>query len=199
MEEILMSFNPEELKLVLSGKATINIRKSKPKLSTPFKVYVYETRGKTKWCNKCDKKNNCYAFSRGKACFEGRGKIVGECVCDRIYFRNCDIHDFDTITLEELSEWSCKSEDELLKFADRGNLFGWHISNLVIYDKPRELSEFYTKCSKYDLDKKEVYKAHCTDCGNKHGIAPCKYINQRWCIPLKRPPQSWCYVEKKGA
>ena len=70
----------------------------------------------------------------------------------------------------------------------------------LIFDKKSILKNSKTCacCTSTDyLDKKEVYESHCTDCGNEHGIAPCKYINQKWCIPLKRPPQSWCYCESE--
>ncbi len=58
------------------------------------------------------------------------------------------------------------------------NGYGWHISNLVIYDKPKELSEFYVPVKDYW----ETYD-------------PSNYINGCWQKPLQRPPQSWCYVE----
>lgn len=47
-------------------------------------------------------------------------------------------------------------------------LYGWHISDLKIYDKPRELSEFYKPCS----------------CSEKKSIT--------------RAPQSWQYIEDLG-
>lgn len=61
-------------------------------------------------------------------------------------------------------------------------LYGWHISDLKIYDKPRELREFKKSnrdCFYADLG---LAKRDCPDCKNSG------------CF-LERPPQSWCYVE----
>ena len=97
----------------------------------------------------------------------------------------------------EFEKKTCLKANEIVVYLKGFYGYGWHISDLVIYDKPKELSEFYAKCNKFDLDKKEVYEAHCTDCGNEYGIAPCEYINKKWCIPVTKPPQSWCYVESE--
>lgn len=51
---------------------------------------------------------------------------------------------------------------------DKGRCYGWHMSNLRIYDTPRELSEF----------------TGLRD--TRFGAAP---------YDIKRAPQSWCYVE----
>lgn len=61
------------------------------------------------------------------------------------------------------------------------NGYGWHISDLKIYDKPRELSEF---------------NRYCPD--NVHSCATCRaggYTGMR-CTPITRPPQSWFYVKE---
>ena len=57
----------------------------------------------------------------------------------------------------------------LWDYGKGATLYGWHISNLKIYDDPKQLSEF-----------KGVRKT-------KFGYAP---------VEIKRPPQSWCYVEE---
>ncbi len=63
--------------------------------------------------------------------------------------------------------------------------YGLHISNLIIYDKPKELGEFKKinrDCRYADLG---LAKRDCPECQNKE------------CF-LARPPQSWCYVEMVG-
>lgn len=40
----------------------------------------------------------------------------------------------------------CLSADELKRYANGKPLYGWHISDLVIYGKPKALSEFRTVC-----------------------------------------------------
>lgn len=63
-----------------------------------------------------------------------------------------------------------QTEKEFRYYAfGREAMYGWHISDLKIYDIPKELSEF-----------KGLRKT-------KFGYEP---------VEIKRPPQSWCYVEK---
>lgn len=38
---ILMSIRPEWCDLILQGKKTVEVRKTRPKMKTPFKVYIY--------------------------------------------------------------------------------------------------------------------------------------------------------------
>lgn len=95
----------------------------------------------------------CYIYeTKAKG---GCGKVIGEFVCDNIY-------DCRDLRLDDV----CLTIEEWLKYTDghKGIVYGWHISDLKIYDKPKELSEF----SKYGFDEP---------------------------VPLKRPPQSWMYVE----
>lgn len=174
-KSVLMSIHPKWCELIASRKKTIEVRKTKPKLDEPFKCYIYCTRYKKG--KLIFKKGNKFL---GYKLTEVNGKVIGEFVCDKVYFRNCDMHDFDTITLEELSELSLVTQDDLLKYADRGNLCGWHISNLTIYDKPKELSEFTHACP-------DNVKA-CKMCHHT--------IDGMRCKPITRPPQSWCYVEE---
>ena len=125
MKSILISIQPYWVFLIIAKKLgwnikqekTIEVRKSHPKDVNWDKVAKI-------YCSQ-DKKS----FSRIPKEYQPLmkqflGKVIGEFVCNKVYFRNCDLHDFDTISLEELSELSCVSEDNLLKYADRGNLFG---------------------------------------------------------------------------
>ena len=170
MKSVLICIQPQWCELIANGKKTIEVRKTRPKLDAPFKVYIYETKGKKQY------------FSQPLPIpyNEGQGKVVGEFVCDRISpiampgYELVDVVDCET---------SCLSPKEMLDYAGGKPLDGWHISNLVIYDKPKELSEFHiTGCQgcKY----KDTY--HCKfHCRGKRRI--------------KRPPQSWCYVEEGSA
>ena len=73
-------------------------------------------------------------------------------------------------------------------------MYGWHISNLVIYDKPKELSEFYRKCEKFPCEGCEHLKYQRVNADEYD--YDCEFFNYH--IPIKRPPQSWCYVEERG-
>lgn len=76
----------------------------------------------------------------------------------------------------DILEGSCLTLDELFDYGKWKTLYGWHISDLVIYDKPKELREFKKTCKETNL----CYPDNCNRCG--------------WNI-LLRPPQSWFYIE----
>lgn len=193
MKSVLISIQPKWCELIASGKKTVEVRKTKPKLETPFKVYIYETLGKTKWCNTC--KDVCERLYPNCACHEGWGKVIGEFVCDEIFpirvFENGTIQDYNCHAMER----SCIPYDDIVNYIGNGCMgYGWHISDLVIYDEPKELGEFYTQC-------KECPKTGTIDIPKK--CRKCKY-QYTWNLaskcridgttPIKRPPQSWCYV-----
>ena len=78
-----------------------------------------------------------------------------------------------------------------MKYSNLKPCYAWHISDLVIYDEPKELSEFYTECCPYLHSKTCCNNELCAyQEYNEHGdIEPC--VKE-----VKRPPQSWCYVDK---
>lgn len=197
MKSALISIQPKWCELIASGKKTVEVRKTKPKLETPFKVYIYCTQnndGKIgHWLNLyCDSKLVTTDIHLEEPCYKLNGKVIGEFVCDEINtitkrgVGNC----FDYCYLN-LNEWgnddieieilaiknSCISKDELNLYGKNVyKLYAWHISNLVIYDKPRELSEFSSGSSRLEFS-------------NTEDGFPLKWSG------MKRPPQSWCYVE----
>ena len=74
---------------------------------------------------------------------------------------------------------------DYLEYSDGKTVYGWHISDLIIYDEPKEWSEFYKPCKwNYDCCTCEYWGEFVEDC----------------CLDdsIKRPPQSWCYVEELG-
>lgn len=186
MKEVLLSIKPKRCELIASGKETIEVRKTRPKIDTPFKCYIY-----------CTKKY----YRDGDGYFQGKycGKVIGEFVCDRIHpvvnawtkfmYENCDQY---TRKLD-----SCLSLSEMQNYLRHKKGYGWHISNLVIYDEPKELSGFNTFCKGNGSEKDK----RCIGCSRL--CFDNEPINgyTRWCgvhkrKPLTRPPQSWCYVEK---
>ena len=190
MKSVLISIQPKWCELIASGKKTVEVRKTKPKLETPFKVYIYETQGRTE---------TPFVDEEGHHIFKGRGQVIGEFVCDKIY--NLTPHfDKPDFCNQYLCDWkwgegtACLSFTEMNDYLKGKNGYGWHISDLVIYDKPRELSEFYVYCG--DNPKCDGCEAHYfsnTECGKEDYC--CSIIDG--CKPLKRPPQSWCYVERR--
>lgn len=181
---VLISIRPEWAEKILGGKKTLEVRKTMPKLETPFKCYVYCTMPNA---NDPHKLLEIHAPS-GKI-HRGNGKIVGEFICDDI--RHIVAED---LVVREDAEKALKgsglSPQETKKYAGwlPGSfiagykpIYGWHICEVKIYDKPKELGSFKPwsrECKYSDLG---LAIPNCHDC---HG---CK---------VDRPPQSWCYVEK---
>ena len=96
MKSVLISIKPKWCELIASGKKTVEVRKTKPKLEVPFKCYIYCTADRRKHI--CDTfvpqtplflKNGLAKSSIGKEdglpWKLGNGKVIGEFVCDRIY------------------------------------------------------------------------------------------------------------------
>lgn len=168
MKSVLISIQPKWCELIASGKKTVEVRKTKPKLETPFKCYIYETQGRTEtpWIDE-----------DGHEIFKGRGQVIGEFMCDCIYglinFLPYDSEDFHHDIFPCVLEQTCLEDYEIDEYLGRKDGYGWHISDLVIYDKPRKLSEFFYASVLH------------TNCFGKH--------TKR----VTRPPQSWCYVETK--
>ena len=187
MKSVLISIQPKWCELIASGKKTVEVRKTKPKLETPFKVYIY-----------CTKKDNVGLLSEFPLLVLNKrvcnGKVIGEFVCNTIHNIKLE-EDFETGS----SSWECGyyadedclSMEEFEAYLKKGFGYGWHISDLVIYDKPRELSEFYNFCNGLCFDNSIKYK--CIRFNTDNPYACCDHIK-----PLTRPPQSWCYVEVQG-
>lgn len=168
MKSILISIKPKWCALIANGRKTIEVRKTRPKLEAPFKCYIYCT--KDKGISFRTGKRYAYADDRSHNLFDvcGNGKVIGEFVCDAIY--DCrDVNRDDT----------CITVAEWLKYTKghKGEVYGWHISNIVIYDKPKELEDFASGSSVPTFSK------------TKDGFP------WRW-SGMTRPPQSWCYCEE---
>jgi len=195
MKSVLISIQPKWCELIASGKKTVEVRKTKPKLQTPFKCYIYCTTDKRllRKFNKGERIDDEHFFDEHvfvrkntwiRGHFNPNKKVIGEFVCDRIY--NITPHfDKPDFCNQYLCDWkwgegtACLSFTEMNDYLKGEKGYGWHITDLVIYDKPKELSEFWTiKCTNK--------KVGCSQC----------YIKPNCIIRITRPPQSWCYVER---
>ena len=178
---VMLSIRPKWCETIASGEKTIEVRKTRPKLHTPFKCYIYctvEMAGyDALWVLDTPTREK-YSFMALSAYLEdpegankGNGKVIGEFTCDlidRLAPANepYGIYDID----DDYVLQTCLENGALWDYGHGTPLYGWHISDLRIYDAPRELSEF----------------AGLRD--TRFGAAP---------YDIKRPPQSWCYVEVK--
>lgn len=193
MKSVLISIQPKWCELIAAGKKTVEVRKTKPKLEPPFKCYIYCTKSSRKTLSYSD---YCgYDMEDFRKDFIANGQIIGEFVCDRKYqyasdlFRSAPVEGAD-ISTEDMAKFSCLTAKELYEYEHSTEpkenciclvgLYGWHISNLKIYDEPKPLDEFFYAC-----DKQEG-----TDC------SVCIDHRETKCKAVTRPPQSWCYVEE---
>ena len=196
MKSVLISTRPKLVEKIChkigedeTGKAIyekrIEVRKTAPKEVT-FKCYIYETKGQyVKFTHGAHTK---YGY--------GRGKVIGWFICDRIicsqaYFDSQGKNHLTNVFPDDIKK-TCLDEYDLWDYiagkAVKANQmydgYLWHISDLKIYDKPRELSEFRKPCDRF-LDcctcRRLVHNEYMS-CDNK----------------ITRPPLSWCYVEDLG-
>lgn len=205
---VLISIQPKWCKLIASGEKTVEVRKTKPKLKTPFKCYIYCTKESYKgkylhtsnqhgkllfWHNQNDTTITVQPEEYDYTAYTCNGKVVGEFVCDSIfpisvYYDNPNCK----LALKEFP-YVCLTDKQIIDYLGNGKQgYGWHISNLKIYDKPKDLSEFYHKCEKTPCEGCEHLKYQKVN--SKERDWDCEYLNYQ--IPITRPPQSWCYVEE---
>lgn len=203
MKSVLISIRPKWCEKIASGEKTIEGRKTRPKLQTPFKCYIYCTMAHpyiSVSCGELDKLN--YRTNTVGRC---NGKVIGEFICDRIYGLAPLNHAPD-----DVEQQACLTREEIVRYL-KGVGYGWHISDLKIYDKPKELGDFWSYNEalhkRYDAetdfcfyDAANEYGEALTDCGEAYNdILNCYRCWSEWsgwCHRVNRPPQSWCYVEE---
>lgn len=172
---ILLSIRPKWVEKIVNGEKTIEVRKTRPKMNTPFKCYIYCTLPKYPH-------EDFIATDYPRPQFYGGGRVIGEFTCNRIdRLAPADepygIYDIgDDYVLQ-----TCLENGALWDYGHGTPLYGWHISDLRIYDTPKELSEFKTLC-RVDADccACPYYNYTKMDCDGR---------------VIGRPPQSWCYVD----
>ena len=170
-KSVLISIQPQWCELIASGEKTLEVRKTRPKLETPFKCYIYMTSGDA---SIPDGSGMVHHHSGGRC-------VIGEFMCDCIECFDVPYPAFQKELDKRILDESCCTYYQLHRYAYHDALYGWHISNLVIYDKPKELSEF-NQCHKCPYGDYENCKQHEYSCNGEY--------------KMKRPPQSWCYVEE---
>ena len=172
---VMISIRPKWCEKIASGEKTIEVRKTRPKLESPFKCYIYRTKGTVphiindKWVQ-----------------MEVGGTIIGEFICDRIYELETRspggsyyVKGEGQPTTNDVARQSCLTLKDMHEYLQAKAGYGWHISNLKIYDPLKELSEF-----------ERHYE--CNEC-NAKWATECNACFEEG--KIKRPPQNWCYVE----
>ena len=188
MKSVLISIQPKWCELIASGKKTVEVRKTKPKLETPFKCYIYCTQGLLKDIGVI-----------GDEMYQKRMKVIGEFVCDDItkilnFITHFGVEGRSECELNTIARCSCLDYMDMLEYlgTDKDG-YAWHISDLVIYDKPRGIRGFYHYCGDDPkCDGCEFLYYSNTECGKEEFCCS----NMYGCKTLTRPPQSWCYVKE---
>ncbi len=193
MTAVLISIKPKWCELIANGQKTVEVRKSRPKLETPFKVYIYCTKPKEKLIDVLKDGDVLYGETyHGKQVFIkvdkdsvdmlGKNqKVIGEFLCNKItpFTHGVDEDGEEYYETGYVGCKECMGFDEIKKYLGEGKGYGWHISDLKIYDKPKGLHHFFKPCG--DCDKK----------GTKRCTEELSYCRAK---VITRPPQSWCYV-----
>ena len=182
MKAVLISIQPKWCELIASTLnpktglkvKRIELRKNKPGIFFPFKCYIYQTK-------------KVWTYDIYSRIANSQQKVIGEFICD------CILAHCESVNLGLASNLSCVSKEEIIKYSKGKEVFGWNISDLVIYDKPKELSEFRTFCkSFYDCDKPDC-KFFINGDSYEYDESDCACNGLK---PIERPPQSWCFVEE---
>ena len=128
------------------------------------------------------------------------GKVIGEFMCRTIEEFDSAWSEYayavappgsvmpmhEETALRIMTEKGCLTDDDITEyFGDEDyKAFFWHISDLVIYDEPKQLKEFEVFCTEHVTRKAYFQEGVCDE-----------IVHVRTLVPLERPPQSWCYVE----
>ena len=182
MIAVMISIHPKWVDKIVSGEKTIEVRKSRPKIEPPFKCYIYHTSGGYEWR---DAWCTVVCPPSGKI-YDGSQKVIGEFICDRI--EEYSYREFGYEISEESFKLTLLTAEAFVKYGNQRTLYGWHISNLKIYDKPKPLSCFQTPKAK--CEHISIYGLCLADSQNP----PCEEIICN-AHRLIRPPQSWQYIE----
>ena len=195
MKAVLISIRPKWCEKIVSGEKTIEVRKTRPKLETPFKAYIYCTTGRPDLNIPISQERLMQDYlntgsMKSLNCPHGNGKVIGEFTCDRIYKLETRspggsyyVVGEDKPTTNRVARESCLGLADMHRYLWSKTGYGWHISELKIYDVPKELSKFRRVCPN------DLYCENCAMYWNNGGTCG------NGGLLLKRPPQSWCYVE----
>ena len=197
MKAVMLSLHPQWCEKIFNGSKTIEVRKSRPSIPTPFKVHVYQTKHKGGKAIVSEVLNSVY----------GGGKVIGSFVCDRVtccqaYYGESGEKHLTNLFGDEIKR-TCLTEHEMFDYIVRkgkkeGTGWLWHITEPKLFDKPRALGEFYRSLPEKVLESGEYdcrkeWDVLCIDApeGGDY-CAECPYGGR---VQITRAPQSWVYCE----
>jgi predicted transcriptional regulator len=180
MQAILMSIQPKWVEKILNGKKTIEIRKSMPKCKLPIDVYIYCGKGKSYLAfEKMEFGKDRLALDN-KFNKLGKSYYINDKVVAKFTYKEDYVINHYNCENEIIQKGSCLTANEIKKYlGKKSHGGGIIITDLVIFDKPKELGEFKVK-------NKEL---------KSFGAFGWALDNQDSFKPLEKAPQSFCYVE----
>ncbi len=191
MKDIMISIQPKWCELIVLGKKKADVRKSRPDTDVPFKAYIYQT--KLKWLYSLLKKAKL--FNLAERLRNATGRVIGEFICDNISALKAS--DVAQAIFNQAHD-TCVPTEDLIKYAKGKKLYYWHISNLVIYAEPKPLSNFIIPSKVGCCNEGKCKGCEFLDKGNGFNVEDdCNArFNTDEYKPLRKAPQSWCYVEQ---
>lgn len=208
MKSVMKSVSTQICEKITCGDCTLLVSKTAPKYKVPFKGYIYCCKAKSQW--RYSGYEGAYENSKGEIVY-AQQHIIGEFMCDEIIEWQYDKgHQYYVDYPDDCTSYfpylKCHSEATGLKCSEIENygkgktLYGWHISDLKIYDTPKTLAEFY-KCGAKSFEELSDTEDLCSYCSRTG------FCEGHWCdeayqnyldvdFALTRAPQSWQYVEE---
>lgn len=188
---VLVSIRPEWVEKIANEWKTIEVRKTKPHLDTPFKCYIYCTNTRPflvwgdvfrgAWVTEFTRLSGYGRAEADRTWDVFNGHVAGEFVCDWVETIKAATEPYGIYDVGDYFVAQTRLVDGALWDYGKGaTLYGWHISKLEIYDTPKKLSKFFRPL--------EICIGKVCD---EYGCAYCENGGH-----IKRPPQSWCYVEE---
>lgn len=184
---VLISINPKWVKKIANGKKTIEVRKTAPKLETPFKCYIYCTKGDPALFNNSGKitTDSLFCSLTDTYMYRLNGEVVAEFTCTNIHkVENKGSYfaiENDIAVTNGVAKRSCLDFDDMKSYLGKKGGYAWEIEGLKVYDEPKELSKVDYYCDgDCDYCRRAVLKEDRIDC---YKMVECA-------------PQSWCYVEE---
>lgn len=191
MKSVMLSIHPKWCYWIMAGVRTMEVKRQKPagiklgKLDEPFKCYIY-----CKGVKRLPLAEYCEVHRlTGGLVDYWHGKIIGEFTCDGIYPIRYTLDGFADVIDVKLS-WMKPSD--FIAYGKGKPLYGWNITEPKFYDTPKELNEFCYPPEKY-CEKQLCGGCPYDEVSNEYGEYS---FDCEWQRPLKRPPQSWYFVEE---
>lgn len=203
MKAIILPCTPSECEKIVNGDMSILVRKKVPKESNlPIKIYIYCGKTysenvllidkETKEAYFGDYRNGCCCDIDGYVdCFIADDNVIGEFICDKVdkyepHVILCAYYEVNGADVKEnmrYNKGTCLSYEDMVKKSNGKPVYGVRISDLKIYDEPKEWSEF------------RACDGNCNHC--KHRIVNPNDVGDVRCENIvTRPPKNYIYVEE---